>query len=443
MALPATRFDHGVAGRAAVGLVPVPDRPEFRLNLQRPSFDPGNPQSWNLPAPARRTFGLAVFHNRLFYAVAEGPQVWSVALTPDGGFAANATWELRVPARPRPAEIASILFDADGQIYLAERGAPTGAYDFKALAESGDNRVLRFRPSARRSASPGLWQPVADEYAIGFPPDFRNGNGGIAIGNGYDASGNINRAACGGTLWSTGEQLRNARAPAIAQRLQPGAPLIVDGLQGNAIGLVRPQNEPPLQSYYIDYDDRFADGGAQGTSRRRRHLADVPGGRGGATVPRCPAPEATARDATARDATAPAPSVPPAATGDCRAGDIQMCCRAGFSGGNNVAVTCSSAPAGTNVCPGNSTPVCCTPKADGTCVRSAHATARRRRTPAERLFGRLGLLSGQVDQFGWKLLSANRLFRRRLPQRTAGDRRLHGQLDLLSGQLDQFGRDML
>ncbi len=28
---------------------------------------------------------------------------------------------------------------------VAERGAPTGAYDYKALAESPENRVLRFR----------------------------------------------------------------------------------------------------------------------------------------------------------------------------------------------------------------------------------------------------------------------------------------------------------
>ncbi len=49
-------------------------------------------------------------------------------------------------------------------------------------------------------------------------------------------AGNINRAVCGGTLWSTGEQLRNARDRAIIQRLQAGGPLIVDGLQGNSTG---------------------------------------------------------------------------------------------------------------------------------------------------------------------------------------------------------------
>ncbi len=150
-------------------------------------------------------------------------------------------------APPPGAEISEILFDDNGDMLVAERGEPTGAYDYKALAEAGENRVLRFRP--KRPDDPpsrDLWFPVPKEYAVGFPPNHRNDNGGIAIGYGYDAAGNINRAVCGGTLWSTGEQLRNARDPAIIQRLQPGGPLIVDGLQGNAVPLLRPQNEPPF-----------------------------------------------------------------------------------------------------------------------------------------------------------------------------------------------------
>ena len=103
------------------------------------------------------------------------------------------------------------------------------------------------------------------EYAIGFPPNYRNDNGGIAIGYGYDPAGNINRAVCGGTLWSTGEQLRNARDRAIIQRLQAGGPLIVDGLQGNSTRLLRPLNEPPFETYFIDYDDRFDDAQTRGT----------------------------------------------------------------------------------------------------------------------------------------------------------------------------------
>ena len=139
---------------------------------------------------------------------------------------------------------------------VAERGAPTGAYDYEALAESGENRVLRFRPTAPDDPpSERFLVSGPKEYAIGFPPNFRNDNGGIAIGYGYDAAGNINRAVCAGTLWTTGERLRMSPDPAITRLLQPGGPLAVHGLQGNAVSMVRPLNAPPFNSYFIDYYD--------------------------------------------------------------------------------------------------------------------------------------------------------------------------------------------
>ncbi len=137
---------------------------------------------------------------------------------------------------------------------VAERGAPTGAYDYEALAEPGESRVLRFRPTAPDDPpSEDFWFPVPKEYAIGFPPNFHNDNGGIAIGYGYDAAGNINRAVCAGSLWTTGERLRMSPDPAITRLLQPGGLLAVHGLQGNAIAMVQPLNLPPFNSYFIDY----------------------------------------------------------------------------------------------------------------------------------------------------------------------------------------------
>ena len=97
----------------------------------------------------------------------------------------------------------------------------------------------------------------------------RNANGGVAIGYGYDANGRIDRAACSAFLWSTGEQLRKAMDPALAARLAASGPAIVDGLQGNALGLVRPANVPPLQTYFVDYDDSYSDDAARG------HIGDV------------------------------------------------------------------------------------------------------------------------------------------------------------------------
>jgi hypothetical protein len=266
------QFDHGTQALTVAGLPPIAFDPRKRLNIESPAFDSGSPATWAYAPPARRVFGLAAGRGRLYYAVAAGLRIWSVSILPDGSFGNDARFEVAVPRNSAApgAEISEILFDDNGDMLVAERGEPTGAYDYKALAAAGENRVLRFRPKTPEDPpSRDLWFPVPKEYAVGFPPDYRNANGGIAIGYGYDGAGNINRAVCGGPLWSTGEQLRNARDPAIIQRLQPGGPLIVDGLQGNGLPLLRPLNEPPFETFFIDYDDRFDD------AQTRGHLGDV------------------------------------------------------------------------------------------------------------------------------------------------------------------------
>lgn len=114
-------YDHGTTGRSSVGLVPVPDQSERRLSIESPTFDPGDLRTWSLPPPTRRPFALAVHKGRLFYAIADGPQVWSVPLAQNGGFGTSATWELSASPSPWPVEIASLLFDDLGRLYLAER----------------------------------------------------------------------------------------------------------------------------------------------------------------------------------------------------------------------------------------------------------------------------------------------------------------------------------
>ena len=103
-------------------------------------------------------------------------RIWSVALLPDGSFGGDARIELDVPRGDLPgSEISEILFDDNGDMLLAERGAPTGAYDYKALAEPAGNRVLRFRPKAPDDPPSGdLWFPVPREYAIGLPVLYMN-----------------------------------------------------------------------------------------------------------------------------------------------------------------------------------------------------------------------------------------------------------------------------
>jgi hypothetical protein len=259
------RYDHGVEGRSAQGLPPVLFDPSKQLGITSPQFDSEQPATWGYTAPERRIYGLGIRANRLYYAVAAGLQIWSVGLNADGSFSNDPRLELSVPPAAGPTEISKILFDDQGRMFLAERPDPTGAFDFQALTPEGIGRVLRYAIVDSQPGAPRIWQPVPDEYAMGFPLVLRNGNGGVAIGYNYDAVGRLDRGSCGGFLWSTGEQLRKATDPALAARLGRSGPPNVDGLQGNSIGLIRPMNVPPLRTYFIDYDDRFEeDDGARG-----------------------------------------------------------------------------------------------------------------------------------------------------------------------------------
>jgi len=47
-----------------------------------------------------------------------------------------------------------------------------------------------------------------------------------------------------------------AQRPALRAQLDLGGPLVVHGLQGNPADMVRPANEPPATSYFVDYDDK-------------------------------------------------------------------------------------------------------------------------------------------------------------------------------------------
>jgi hypothetical protein len=256
-------FDHGMQGRKAAGLPVVPYDPAERLDITSPRFKTDDAETWGYAPPERLIFGLAVHGGRLYYAVAEDLQIWSVSLAADGSFGDDARIELKVSPLDGDTEISKIAFDASGRMLLAERAVPTGAYDFEAVAKPAVSRVLRYR---RADAG---WQAEPDEYAIGFAADLRNANGGLAIGYGYTPDGRIDRAACSAFLWSSGEQLRKTDDPALATRLAAGGPPTVDGLQGNSLALVRPANVPPFATYFVDYDDQFTDDGARG------HLGDV------------------------------------------------------------------------------------------------------------------------------------------------------------------------
>ena len=248
-------YDHGVAGLAAQGLTPAPWTRREPIDVASPAFDSGDPSTWNLAAPERRVFGLAVRDRRLYYAVADSLRVWSVGLKDDGGFGDDATIELTAPPAAGPTEIATIAFDDQGRMLLAERAASTGAFSFEPLAAPAIGRLLRYAMVGRTADGRRIWRETPDEYAVGFPGDYRNVDGGVAEGYAYARSGELLPGSCDGFLWTTGEDLRDAADRALAERLAQTGPLPVDGLQGEGVWQDRPRNLPPLMSYFVAYGD--------------------------------------------------------------------------------------------------------------------------------------------------------------------------------------------
>jgi hypothetical protein len=244
-------FDHGVEARAAAGLEEVAFDPANRLDISSPAFNSEDSETWQFTDARRRIHGLAVHEGRLYYSVTEGPQIWSVGLTEDGGFGDDARTELDLAGQVVPFAVTDLAFGADGSLTLAQRGGVTGSYDYRSFTVPGQARVLRFAQDES-----GTWSPAPSEYAVGLSGEFRNVSGGIAFGNGYDAEGFLDPAAFAQTLWSTGDGLLGDAAA-------------VSGLQGNDEALVRPQNEPPVQSYFVDLDDQYDDVQATG------HAGDV------------------------------------------------------------------------------------------------------------------------------------------------------------------------
>ena len=84
----------------------------------------------------------------------------------------------------------------------------------------------------------------------------------------------LSTGACENSLWTTGQNLRNN--PALRSQLEPGGPLLVNGLQGNPVDSVRPANAPPTVSYFVDYDDKFDDPRATGHLPKEEKSRELP-----------------------------------------------------------------------------------------------------------------------------------------------------------------------
>lgn len=245
-------FDHGKTGRVAQGLDAIEVDRARRLDITKSAFSSEDTETWGYADERRRVFGLAVHMGRLFYAIAEGPSIWSVAINEDGSVGDDARIELEVRSALSMLDITDIAFDGRGHLLLSQRGERIGSYDYTTFAKPQQAAVLRYTWDDKD----GRWSEAADEYALGLKSDHRATQGGLALNYGYDASGAIDYGTCRQTLWTTGEHLRQGED---AKRIASGGPALVTGLQGNYLGRVRPDNAPPNDAWYTDLDGRFDD----------------------------------------------------------------------------------------------------------------------------------------------------------------------------------------
>lgn len=269
-------FDHGEKGRPKAGLAPEADDPARRADILSPSFRADDPSTWGFATRSRLVFAVQVWNGRLYYSLAEGPQIWSVGLGPDGGFQDDARLEVDVAGTPAGNMITDIAFDGAGNLYIAQRGATLGGYDYAVMARTREALVARYRwlETERR------WVSALEEYGVGLAGEHRSATGGVALGFGYDGNGLIDRNACRSTLWVTGEHLRAGDAPrtqgvagseGVSERpsgeiagvkraaFTITGPRIVHGLQAMAASRVRPESDPPAEAWFIDLDGRFED----------------------------------------------------------------------------------------------------------------------------------------------------------------------------------------
>ncbi|MGE0768178.1 MAG: hypothetical protein AB7L90_17105 [Hyphomicrobiaceae bacterium] len=254
---PVDTFDHGTEGRSAAGLPFVAYDPTSRTDRREETFNTEEPETWGFAAPERRVWGLAVENGRLYYSVADGPTIWSVGLEPDGSFGRDARVEVGVAGTPAGNQISTILFDGPDRMYLAQRGMQMGSYDYQTFMRPQQAAALRYQWDEQRRR----WIANPEEIAVGLPVDHHAVVGGLALNYGYDRFGQIDYDRCRQTLWLTGEHLR---AGSDIVRVARGGPSLVGGLQGIYKSRVRPDNAPPFEAWYVDYDAIYSDEDAYG-----------------------------------------------------------------------------------------------------------------------------------------------------------------------------------
>ncbi|WP_417808996.1 peptidoglycan-binding protein [Thioclava sp.] len=253
-----SQFDHGVQARpnarVEVQRAPVAFDPETKLNIASDAFDPFDSSTWNRAAPERRVWGMALQGGRLYYAVAEGPAIWSIGLNKDtGAFLQDARWELTLQDDASGFDVSDIVFSPDGQMILSQRPDAVLSFNYETMTVAQTADVLRYSRETPEDdpETPSVWYETPILQAVGFADKSRGGLGGLAIGPGYTKRGRIDWRNCRGSLWATGEDLRLSDELQ-ASLLKRGA-LDVDGVQVVPVLYPAADNTPPWHAFFHDY----------------------------------------------------------------------------------------------------------------------------------------------------------------------------------------------
>ena len=143
-------------------------------------------------------------------------------------------------------------FDGAGTLYLSQRGELTGSYDYSVFAKPQTPVVRRYA----WNDSDKRWSEDAGEFAIGLKPPHRSTDGGIALNYGYDATATSTTANAARPCGPRASICARARIPT---RVYKGGARVVHGLQATDKGNIRPANEPPYETWFVDNDGQFDD----------------------------------------------------------------------------------------------------------------------------------------------------------------------------------------
>ena len=261
-------FDHGVAGRPAKGLAPVPDDGKQSGNRQR-RFQQRESRKLGLHAGgAPRSRSRRAGRPALLRGRRSGLVHRHFA---DGLWQGCALGAERRRSRPAKARSPTCCSTSRAGFISPSAAHQRASYDYSLFAEPEKSAVARYgREQPDNPATESVWVAEPESYAIGLPPEHNHAEGGIALGYAHDETGALRYGACGEMLWSTGHRLRQST---VAEGGEGEGEADVHGLQGNAVSLVRPQNVPPQQSYFADYDSFFGDAAKAGHIGRCGDLA--------------------------------------------------------------------------------------------------------------------------------------------------------------------------